>query len=163
LDRVDDVPGARALEDGERETADREDLVRAERRVAGAWPVVDVDDVVEGPRRLVPEAALERRTTLRVDVGPALREVATDPERVQPERLDLDRLPDPRRDDPVAHPRVHPGELHAGLAGGQEAVVVGTDAEARATGVPREDRVDRRLEGAPVARGQARGECEEVV
>src|SRR5262249_47030663 len=119
LDRVDDVPGARALEDGERETADREDLVRAERRVAGAWPVRDVDDVVEGPRRLVPEAALERRTTLRVDVGPALREVATDPERVQPERLDLDRLPDPRRDDPVAHPRVHPGELHAGLAGGQ--------------------------------------------
>ena len=32
-------------------------------------------------------------------------------ERVKPERVDLDRLSAARRHDPIAHLRVHPGEL----------------------------------------------------
>ena len=43
-------------------------------------------------------------------------------ERVVPERIDLDRLADARRDHPVADLGIHPGQLHAGLAGAQQPV-----------------------------------------
>src|SRR5262249_9189698 len=71
--------------------------------------------------------------------------VANDAERVEPERLHLDWLPDPGRDDPVAHLGVHPGELHPGLARGEQAVRVQVDAIARALREPR----DYRRAGSP--------------
>ena len=44
-------------------------------------------------------------------------------QRVEPERVDLDRLANPRRDHPIADLGVHPGELHARLAGVEQTVV----------------------------------------
>src|SRR5207237_478215 len=58
LDGVDDAAGAFSLEHGERQAADGEYLVRAEARVHGAAPVVDVDHIVEATAGLVPEPGL---------------------------------------------------------------------------------------------------------
>src|SRR5581483_785534 len=163
LHGVDHTPSSHPLDDSERKTTDRQDLVRAKRRIAGAPLVAHIDDVVERPRRLVPETVLEGCATSCEDFRPALGEGAPDAERIQPERLDLDRLPDPRRDDPRADLRVHPGELDTLLARREEAIVVGMDAVSRASTVAREDRIDRRLERPAISLGDALGELKEVV
>ncbi len=72
----------------------------------------------------------------RASVREGAAEAFGDAQRIDPQRLDLDRLADARRDHPVAHLRVHPRQLHAGLAGSEEAVGVGADAETRPARVP---------------------------
>ena len=62
-----------------------------------------------------------------------------DGQRVDPQRLHLDRLADARRDHPVAHLGVHPGQLHARLAAGDQPVRVQPDAEARAGRIALQD------------------------
>ena len=69
----------------------------------------------------------------------ALRQIFHRAQGVVPERLNLDRLSAPRRDHPVAHLGVHPGQLHSGLAGPQQAVVVHADSVSRAALMPRDD------------------------
>src|SRR5206468_6598016 len=56
LDRVDHTPGLLPLDHRERQAADGEYLVRAERPVDGAGPVIDVGEMTA---RLVPEARRE--------------------------------------------------------------------------------------------------------
>src|SRR5439155_14696951 len=103
------------------------------------------------------EAAVER-------LAPALRERRAGAQRVEPQRLDLDRLADARRHDVIADPRVHPRELEARLAGGEQAIVIEADAVAGAARVAVENALDRRLQALPLARGrdaaalEARGE-----
>src|SRR5207253_4558546 len=152
LDRVDDAAGAFPFEHRERQAADRQDLVRAKGRIDRPGPVVDVDDVGEMAARLVPEARCEGRPRPGVELGPALGELAPDAQRVQPERLHLDGLADTRRDHPVAHLGVHPGELDAGLARGEEAVAVDVDPVAGPGHIAREDRLYRARERLPVTR-----------
>src|SRR6185436_11241991 len=106
-----------------------------------AGTMIAIDDVVEPAGLLVPEAGGEARAGAREVLLPTLREAAADRERVQPERLHLHRLPDPRRHHPVADLGVHPRELDAGLAGGEQAVDVAVDTVARALGVAGQDRV----------------------
>src|SRR5207247_4702079 len=163
LDRVDDAARPRPLEHRERQAADGQDLVRPERRVDRPGPVVDVDDVGEMAARLVPEARHEGAPRPLVEIGPALGEAAPDAERVQPERLDLDRLADARRDHPVTHLGVHPGELDAGLARGEEAVVIEVDAVAGPGRVAREDRLHRADERLPLARRDMPRALQELV
>src|SRR5262249_32315906 len=81
LDGVDDTPSSRTIEHRERQTPDREDLVRAKRWVDGASPVVYIDHVVERPRGLVPEAVPKSCEPPRIDVRPPLGEGAPDAER----------------------------------------------------------------------------------
>src|SRR5437763_1145734 len=65
------------------------------------------------------------------------REAGCRHEGVVPERVDLDRLAQARRHDPIADLRVHPRELHAGGAGGEQAVGgVLADAVAGTVAVP---------------------------
>ena len=89
---------------------------------------------------------------------PVMRALGLEPEsagqvlhhaqRVVPERLDLHRLAGPRRHHPVAHLGIHPGELHARLAGAQQAVRIHADSVARAALVPGDDvRAARRRGG----------------
>src|SRR5262249_5946183 len=115
LDGVDDAPSGLALEDREREPADGEDLVRPDRGIRLARPVIRVHHVVETPRRLVPESLVESGEAPVVEVSPPVGERRRRPERVEPERLYFDGLADPRGDDPVADFGVHPGQLHARL------------------------------------------------
>ena len=78
---------------------------------------------------------LEKRVPLRMVA-------AGQSQRVEPERLHLHRLADARRDHPVADLRVHPGQLHAGHAAGEQAVRRRRDAVARAALIAGEDRLD---------------------
>ena len=104
--------------------------------------MVGVDDVVEVSPVLVPEALLERKASADERRLEPVRDRASDPQRVQPQGLHLDRFADPWRDHPVPNLRVHPGQLRARHAGRQKAVVVETDAVARATGVAGHDGLD---------------------
>ena len=119
--------------------------------------VIGVHDVVEAAARLVPEARVEARDARASSVPrSAAVNALGDPERVEPERLDLDRLADARRHDPVADLGVHPGELHARLAGGEQAVVVerGCRSACRARS-PSRIACDRRRASALRSRGGA--------
>ena len=59
---------------------------------------------------------------------------------VIPQGTDLDRLADARRHDPISHLGVHPGQLHAGLAGIEQTVfLIQVDSIARASLVPGND------------------------
>ena len=109
--------------------ADGENLVGPDGLVAA----IAVDHVVETARGFVPE--LLAKTVPRAigqllvvcagDVVPkAPRQVFHGAERVVPERLNLDGFAMPRRDHPIADLGVHPSELHSGLAGQEQAVVV---------------------------------------
>ena len=55
------------------------------------------------------------------------------------QRLDLDGLAVPRRDHPIADFDVHPGQLHARFAGGEQPVAVHANVVARAVHLPRDD------------------------
>src|SRR3989442_1126948 len=121
---VDDPPLA-LLRERARGERHREDLVRSEGVVVSAGPV---DHVETAPGGFVPEP-LEPRLRPRGQRLPRprrLSEPAGEPghrdERVVPEGVDLDRFADPRRHHPVAHLRVHPGELDPGLARREQAV-----------------------------------------
>jgi hypothetical protein len=56
-------------------------------------------------------------------------------QRVQPKGLDLHGLADARRDDIVAELCVHPRQLHARDAGGNQSICVGLNAISRAASV----------------------------
>src|SRR5437870_4874180 len=109
------------------------------------------------PALFVPEAlgkgfhaSLERLTPTWVKPG-------GDVERVEPQRLNLDRLADSRRDYALANPRVHPRQLHAWHACGEQTIVVHQDAESCSGRVASHDRQDCGLERtAIVARDDGR-------
>src|SRR6266853_2991916 len=84
---------------------------------------------------------------------PARRKLRGNLERVKPERLNLHRLACAGRNDPFTDFRVHPGELHAALTSGQQAVAVHANAEACAARVTIENREDGILERAFVLLG----------
>src|SRR6185503_12873117 len=108
------------------------DLIRPQRGVVHAGPMVTVDDIEQAIAFLVPEPLLEPGARPYERLGPALGPRAGDVQRVQPQRLDLDRLPDARRHHPIADLRIHPGELYARLAGGEQSVRIGVNAITRA-------------------------------
>src|SRR3954467_10745482 len=110
----------------------REDLIRTTRLIELPRFAVAIDDVVEITACFKPEALVERSArltgasfeTLGLPMLSGLPEPARQQfERVIPERVNLDRFAPTRRDDPVAHFRVHPGELHPFLALHEQAVV----------------------------------------
>src|SRR5439155_3074102 len=138
LDGVDDLAGALALQEGVRQASDGEDLVGAQGGIEPAGYVIGIDYVVEAAGRGVPEAAREALHALGVERRVARREALRDAESIEPERLDLHRLPDPRGHDPVADLRVHPGELHPRLAGGEAAGVRGPASVAGAAATSRQ-------------------------
>ncbi len=88
-----------------------------------------------------------------VELPPLGRVGADDLERVQPQRLDLDRLADPGRHHPVADLGVHPGQLHAGHARGEQTVLVHLDPVAGAGAIAGHDPADR---GAQRGHGRRR-------
>src|SRR5262245_34647379 len=114
--------------------------------------MVDVDDVEQKPTLLVPESLDERRLRARRECGPSSRPATSDPQRVDPEGLNLNGLPNARRHHPVAYLRVHPGELYAAFAGGQQSRTVGPNTEPGASRVSVDDGVDRRMERTPIRR-----------
>src|SRR3989454_9391011 len=66
---------------------------------------------------------------------------------ILPERVDFHRLPVPGRDHAVADARVHPGQLHAGSARGQQLVRrIHLDAVMRPLAVPADDLLRGRIE-----------------
>src|SRR5262245_5148414 len=112
LDDVHDAPGQLTLDDREGQSADREDLIRAEAVVVDTDLVIDVDDVEQEPALVVPEALYERGLCVRRERGPSSRPTPRDAQRVDPQRLHFDRLANARRHDPIADLRIHPRELH---------------------------------------------------
>ena len=118
----------------------RQDLVGPQRGVGARGTV---DHVVAAPaasfqKRSKPAAARPAiRSHGRVGRPATRAREAHGAERIVPERVDLDGLAGARRHHPVADLRVHPRDLHAGLARAQEAVgCVHADAVARAPLVP---------------------------
>ena len=105
------------------------------RAIDCAGLMIDVDDIVQAIFLGVPEAALEFGAAGFEHGGPTLIDLAGDPKGVEPEGLDFDRLADARSDNPIVGFGIHPSELNAGDAGGEQAVGILMDAEARAAGV----------------------------
>ena len=140
---VDDRPGALPGEQFRRER-DREQLIRANRRIVA---VRSVEDVETAAAVLVPEP-LERlahargRFFERVRIGIAVfGELRRGVERREPQRVDLDRLSDARRHDVIADLGIHPRQLHARNAGAQETVGrIDADAEPRSFRITGNDR-----------------------
>src|SRR6266481_2298677 len=87
---------------------------------------------------------------------PAGRKLRGDLKRVKPERLNFYRLSCAGRDDPFANLGVHPGQLHAALAGGQQTIAVHPNAKASAARVTFKNGEDGILERAFVLRGDDR-------
>ena len=63
-----------------------------------------------------------RRRTEAIRLFQYGRKTAHDAQGVVPQRIDFDRLADAWRDHPVTDFRIHPGQLHAGHAGLEQAV-----------------------------------------
>src|SRR5256712_2632602 len=105
---------------------DGEDLIGPERLVVTPRRV---ENVVAMAGTLAPEPVESRFHTIGEGVpraggpGQGTAQARHRAQRVVPEGVDLDRLARTRRDDPVAHLRVHPGELHTRLAGREQPVV----------------------------------------
>ena len=130
-DRIDDERTMRQ--------ADGKDLVRTDAVVVA---IRSVDHVVQalsvGPHEPCEagpcDGGLGRE---RVRLAQHRGEFRHDAQRIVPQRVDLHRLADARRHHPIAHLGVHPGELHAGLAGPQQAIRrIHSDAVARAAPMP---------------------------
>ena len=103
---------------------DREELVRPAGRIIRA-AAVDIHHVIKMTTFLKPKSFVERLARTRRMFGVALSRLVVirfpQPafekfERVEPKRIDLDRFPAARRHHPIAHLRVHPGELVAFLS-----------------------------------------------
>ena len=90
--------------------------------------MIDIDDVVQAPARLVPKPGAERLPSRVVNSIPLTVELPADFEGREPQRLDFDRLADSGGDDPVANFGIHPRQLLAGYAGSQQAVAITADA-----------------------------------
>ena len=150
LDCIDNSPSAFAVYERHRESTDGENLIGPESVVSCARDVIHVDHVGEASELLIPEAFDKSRATSLENVAPARFQPRGCAEGVQPERLDFDRFSDARCDHTVAHPRVHPGELHARDASRQQAVRVHPDPESSAGGIAVYDLLDRGLEGSPL-------------
>src|SRR5262245_45488253 len=154
LDGLDNSLSAFPVDECHRESANGENLIRPETVVSCAWDMIDVDHVGETPELLNPEAFDETRTASLEDVSPARFQPRGSAEGVQPERLDFDRLSDAWGNHTVADARVHPGELHAGDAGRQQAVHVHPDPESSAGRIAVHDLLDRGLEGSSLGSRQ---------
>ena len=149
---------------------DGEDLIGAQRVVV---PRGRVENVVAMAGALAPEPiesgldAIGNGVPRTGGLADVPGEACHRAQRVVPEGVDLDRLARARRDDPVAHFRVHPGELHAGLAGHEQSVAgILLDPVPRARPVKSDDLLEHRvelLEEPVVARGRViRANCLEV-
>ena len=129
LDALENDSRRRAVDEREREPAEREDLIGPKTIVSDP----DLPVAVGHVRQISPARSMKRRPEC---VAPTLEngsetlgESPGKAQRVQPQGLDLDRFADAPRYDPVADLGVHPRELHARNPGSQEAVMVGADAE----------------------------------
>src|SRR5262249_52687886 len=141
LDEVDD--SARPFSFGEREgePAHRVDLIRANGLIRGARHVIAIDDVIEALFLFVPEALGEGDRSLCGEIVPAKGEGGCETQRVDPERLDLDGFANARSDDPVADLRVHPSDLDARRAGGEESIGVSANPKAGSPAIAFENRL----------------------
>ena len=157
------------IDEHEGQSADGQDLVGSERSIGRARPMIDVDNVVKHPPRIVPESlskagqspleiVLPRESVRLPGIILWAREVTgnrqslSDGKGVEPQHLDLDGFADPRRHDTVTDFGIHPGKLGSWTAASQQAVVVDANAEARAVTVAGQDRRDRRFEPRLIAR-----------
>src|SRR5438128_2676574 len=131
FNQIDYPPCRRALHQSERQSTNRQNLIRPDLRIEGARDMIDVDDVVETAVQGIEKAGGKGRTRLLLQLTPLRRPRASSMEGIDPEGLNLDRLADARRDHPVTDLRVHPGQLDPWFAGSQQSVDVGGDAEAR--------------------------------
>ena len=119
--------------------ADGKNLVRTDAVVDTIRPVDHVVQALSvGPQK--PCEAGPRGGSLgreRVRLAQHHCEVRHDAQRVVPQRVDLHRLADPRGHHPISNLGVHPGELHAVLAGPQQTIRgVHFDTVTRAAPVP---------------------------
>ena len=103
---------------------------------------------MQAPAFFVPEPRAKGFARPLERFAPASIQLRPDAQRVDPQRLDLDRLADAWGHDPVPHLGVHPGELDAGRAGGEQAVGVHPNAVARALGVTVENLEDGALQAS---------------
>jgi hypothetical protein len=87
--------------------------------------VEDVEAVaalgVPEPGKACPGLLQEARRRTRRACEPP-RRLRGEAQAAQPKRVDLDRLADPRGHHPVPDLGIHPGQLHPGLAGGEEPI-----------------------------------------
>ena len=144
LDGVEDAQGPVAGQEHVGK-AERIELVRPEGEVRLAIVGDEVGEVAmflgpEGLQEALAHAAGEGRPLAGpAGLGRLARHLGADEQRVVPQGLYLHRLAPPRSDDLRPHPRVHPGELEAFLALGQETVGVHADAVAGARAIAIED------------------------
>ena len=94
--------------------------------------MVAIDHVVEIIAVRIPKARLKGSATHFKDGLPTRGELRADRERIQPERLDFHRFADARRNFAPVNARVHPGELVARFAGGEQTIGIGMNTETRA-------------------------------
>ena len=131
------------LEKSQGQAAQGKNLVGPQAIVDRAGLVIDVDDIVKAAAGLVPKALLEGLARFFIGSGPVGQILPGQAQRVEPKRLDFDRLADARRDDPVADLGIHPSQLHARHAAGQQPIGIAANAVARAVAVAGEDGIDR--------------------
>ena len=114
--------------------------------------VVNVNHVVEASAILIPESSAERCGRSLLHWLPPCVTDAGDSQGVDPEALYLHRFADPWGDDTAANSRVHPRHLQVGFAGGNQPIVIHSNAVPRAGGVAFDDRHDCAVECTPIGR-----------
>src|SRR5437867_9737713 len=105
--------------------------------------MIAIDNVRQITGVLVPEFLFESSAAFIEERLPTRGKFRANGERVQPERLDFYRLPDTWRDLASFNARIHPGELLAVFAGGEQSVAVAADAKASPFIVTGKNRFDR--------------------
>src|SRR5262249_18649600 len=98
--------------------------------------MIGIDNVVDIPCCVIPEATAEASETLREPIRPlrcrrTRAEYGADAKGVQPERLHFHRLANAGRHYPIADFRVHPGQLNTRNARHEQTVLVAADAVSR--------------------------------
>ena len=139
FDGVDDASCPLSRQESDAEPADCENLVGSKEVVRPTGDVIDVDDVVETAARRIPEARPEALDRFVRDVAPPLAPAGAEHQSVHPECLHLYRLANAGRHGHAVDDGIHPGQRDSRLAGGQQAVAVHVNVEARAARIRLED------------------------
>ena len=135
LNRCQHVAGLLAFEQGEGQTAQGENLVGSQAAVHSTGTAFHINHIMEHASCFIPETLLKRGLCPVCQQLPVGVENRSNDECVDPQRLNLDRFAHARRYHPIADLGIHPGELHAWLTAGNEAVRVHVNVEARALAV----------------------------
>jgi hypothetical protein len=150
LDDIDNGTRPLAIDDGDGQAADSENLIRPNRAVVSAGHVILIDDVEEARLLGVPKTLVERVPTGLIQREPFRIALPHNLQRVEPQRLNLHRLANSRRDFAAVHASVHPGQLHARLSRREQTVDIGVDVVPRALCISLDDLVNRALQACAI-------------